>query len=312
MNDRAVSDGLSLSIAAVERDTGLSKDALRVWERRYGFPQPTRDEFGERLYPADQVEKLRVLKRLLDAGHRPGRIIGLQATELHALAERASARSAAPIAYDCSDDIQALIDLIKRHDIDEFRRSLSQAVLRMGLQRFVVELVAPMSTMVGEAWSRGYFQVFEEHIFTESIQIVMRNAINTIPASIHRPKVLLTTVPNELHGLGLLMAEAVMALDGAKCISLGTQTPIWDIALAATSHNADVVALSFSSMQSSVNVLEGLEDLRRKLPRTTEIWCGGMSSILRKRPPEGIVVLTGLDSIPAELSRWRRSHGVAG
>jgi hypothetical protein len=27
-----------LCIAQVERDTGLSKDPLRMWERRYGFP----------------------------------------------------------------------------------------------------------------------------------------------------------------------------------------------------------------------------------------------------------------------------------
>jgi hypothetical protein len=35
-----------LPIAAVERDTGLAKDTLRVWERRYGFPQPGRDANG--------------------------------------------------------------------------------------------------------------------------------------------------------------------------------------------------------------------------------------------------------------------------
>jgi MerR family transcriptional regulator, light-induced transcriptional regulator len=57
---------LTLSIAAVERDTGLTKDTLRVWERRYGFPQPDRDGGGERCYPLDQVEKLRVVKRLMD------------------------------------------------------------------------------------------------------------------------------------------------------------------------------------------------------------------------------------------------------
>ena len=41
------------NIAAVERDTGLSKDVLRVWERRYGFPVPGRDDHGERVYPAE-------------------------------------------------------------------------------------------------------------------------------------------------------------------------------------------------------------------------------------------------------------------
>ncbi|MDE2261476.1 MAG: MerR family transcriptional regulator [Gammaproteobacteria bacterium] len=54
------------TIAAVERETGLSKGTLRVWGRRYGFPLPARDSRGERVYPADQVEKLRVISRLLD------------------------------------------------------------------------------------------------------------------------------------------------------------------------------------------------------------------------------------------------------
>ena len=47
-----------MSIAAVERDCGLPKDTLRVWERRYGFPNPLRDRHDERLYPADQVATL--------------------------------------------------------------------------------------------------------------------------------------------------------------------------------------------------------------------------------------------------------------
>ena len=58
----------SYNIAAVERDTGLSKDVLRMWERRYGFPVPERDANGERRYPAAQVERLRLIKRLMDQG----------------------------------------------------------------------------------------------------------------------------------------------------------------------------------------------------------------------------------------------------
>ena len=83
------SAAVSLSISAVERDTGLSKDTLRVWERRYGFPNPMRDAFGERIYPLEQVDRLRVIRRLMDAGHRPGKIIGLDIVELRALADTA-------------------------------------------------------------------------------------------------------------------------------------------------------------------------------------------------------------------------------
>ena len=78
----ALREGGALPIAAVERETGLSKDTLRVWERRYGFPQPGRDGAGERIYPAEQVERLRVIARLLNAGERPGQIVALPLAEL--------------------------------------------------------------------------------------------------------------------------------------------------------------------------------------------------------------------------------------
>lgn len=81
---------LLMSIAAVERDTGLSKDTLRIWEKRYGFPLPKRDAQGERCYPMDQVERLRVIKRLLDVGHRPGRIVHLPMDDLGVLAGRSA------------------------------------------------------------------------------------------------------------------------------------------------------------------------------------------------------------------------------
>ena len=68
-------DNPTFNITAVERETGLSKDVLRVWERRYGFPAPQRDSNGERRYPPEQVERLRLIKRLMDQGHRPGRLL---------------------------------------------------------------------------------------------------------------------------------------------------------------------------------------------------------------------------------------------
>ncbi len=71
-----------VSIAAVERDTGVAKDTLRAWERRYGFPRPLRDAFGERVYPAEQVEHLRLVKRLMDQSQRPGALLRQPIAEL--------------------------------------------------------------------------------------------------------------------------------------------------------------------------------------------------------------------------------------
>src|SRR5688500_10173666 len=119
---------LTLSISAVERDTGLSKDTLRVWERRYGVPEPLRDGNGERVYPVSQVERLRLIRRLMDRGHRPGKIISLSLQDLTDLGSRSLHEQRV------TQDIEIFLRLIRGHQLPELRRHLSQTLMRQGLQ----------------------------------------------------------------------------------------------------------------------------------------------------------------------------------
>jgi len=309
MNLRPAQAPVALTIASVERDTGLSKDALRVWERRYGFPAPERDALGERLYPLEQVEKLRTLKRLLDLGHRPGRIVRLPIEDLQRLARASRGDSARGLVSVASqDELDRLLRLLTAHRFDELRGQLSQLLLRKGLARFVADVVAPMNELVGEAWTRGDLQIFAEHLYTEAVQGLLRSAIGSIPRADQRPRVVLTTFPQEPHGLGILMAEAVLALDGCHCISLGVQTPVWDITLAAEAQRADIVALSFSAAVNPNQALEGLAELRGKLSAAVAIWAGGACPALHRRPPPGVLALRSLDDIASALLHWRQAQ----
>jgi DNA-binding transcriptional MerR regulator/methylmalonyl-CoA mutase cobalamin-binding subunit len=304
---------VSLTIASVERDTGLSKDTLRVWERRYGFPVPDRDALGERLYPLEQVAKLRTLKRLLDLGHRPGKVVGLPVEELQRLAEAsasASRRGLPPVRE--QDDLDGLLGLLAAHRLDELRGRLSHLLLRKGLARFIADVVAPMNEAVGEAWTRGALQIFEEHLYTETVQGLLRSAIGSIQRTDQRPRVLLTTFPQEPHGLGILMAEATFAIEGCHCISLGVQTPLLDIALAAEAQRADIVALSLSSGVNPNQALDGLAELRGQLPVAVEVWAGGGCAALHRRPPQGVLALRALEDIAPALLRWRQAAASAG
>ncbi|MFM7384951.1 MAG: MerR family transcriptional regulator [Betaproteobacteria bacterium] len=314
MNERAevleVGWGVQLSISAVERDTGLSKDTLRVWERRYGFPNPVRDALGERLYPVEQVERLRLIRRLMDAGHRPGKIMRMKPEQLQLLADQIRSATTPRLdeTHPMRDDLAAYMALIKKHQVEDLRRALSQAALRMGLDRFVREVAAPLNALVGDAWARNQFEIFEEHLYTESMQVVLRNAISNIPGPGRSPRVLLTTFPQEPHGLGLLMAEAMLALEGCRCLSLGVQTPIYDITMAATAQRADIVALSFSASMNPNHVLDGLAELRAKLAPHVSIWAGGQCPILVRRPPPEVRVFSDLAGIHGALSEWRTQH----
>lgn len=311
VNDITRITAITLSIAAVERDTGLSKDTLRVWERRYGFPTPGRDATGERVYTFDQVEKLRVVKRLLDAGHRPGRIVPLPFAELQQIAQ-ATVEQPSPAARDplhVAPDLGVCMNLVREHDVRGLRRELTRALSRLGVARFITDVVGPLSGAVGEAWMRGQLEVHEEHSTSEAIQVVLRQALASLPEAPpdSRPNVLLTTFPGEPHGQGLLMAEAWFALEGCHCVSLGPQTPLWDIVLAASAYRIDIVALAFTGCMNPNQVFDGLSELRAKLPGTVWLWAGGTAPVLHRRRIEGVEAMASLQDIPAALMRWRLS-----
>lgn len=297
-----------LSIAAVERDTGLSKDVLRVWERRYDFPKPERDPNGERLYPLLQVERLRSIKRLMDAGNRPGKLLALSEADLDTLANRQTR----PRRGDESGDLQRqILDLVHNHDTSGLHRLLSLSLMKRGLQEFVIETVAPLNRAVTEAWMRGDLEVFEERAYTEQVQTALRTAMLPAVNGVQPPRIVLATLPNEVNALGLLMIEALLAPEGVRCVSLGTQVPIPDIAAAAVAFEADVVALSFSASFSSKQAVASLESLRSVVPAKTAIWVGGELIRRIRREIPGITPTGALADMLAALRQWRAERTVA-
>jgi DNA-binding transcriptional MerR regulator/methylmalonyl-CoA mutase cobalamin-binding subunit len=301
-----------LDIAAIERDTGIKKDTLRIWERRYGFPSPQRMPSGDRIYSSTELSRLMLIKRLIDSGYRPKQLVTLDEPALHALLSSGNVaasrkKSANVMLPDISLD---WMKLIKAHDMFTLRNRLREHLAREGLAQVIDGLLAPLSVKVGEAWLAGELAVFEEHLFTDSVTSVLREALagfDAVPMSRNLvPRVLMTTLPHELHGVGLLMAECFFRLAGCHCYSLGSSTPIVEIVKAAVSLKVDVVALSISAHQSPRNILAGIRHLREQLSPEVEIWVGGNAPVIHGRKLEqGIVSLRRASDIARVVDGWR-------
>jgi len=69
-------------IGKVSKMTGIATDTLRIWERRYAAVTPTRSEAGGRLYAAHEIERLKLIKALVDNGDSIGNIATLTLDEL--------------------------------------------------------------------------------------------------------------------------------------------------------------------------------------------------------------------------------------
>lgn len=291
----------ALPIAAVERDTGLGKDTLRVWERRYGFPSPLRDEHGERLYPPAQVERLHQIRRLMDQGLRPGKLLSVSEAEFAALLS-----NHAPSAEPLSPPLLAL----QQNDLATLHAWLIDTLAAHGLRSFVIEHLAPLNVAVGEAWARGQLSVAQEHLYTEALQTLLRAQLHQLPQSDLPPRVLLTTLPEELHTIGLLMAQALLVEAGASCTSLGAQTPVAELATTLARGEHDVLVLAFSGAFSRRRAIASLQALAAALPPGVEIWAGGRLVAERPVSIAGVRYLDNLAQTLDALADWRRAHGV--
>jgi DNA-binding transcriptional MerR regulator/methanogenic corrinoid protein MtbC1 len=317
MTSLNLNPSVEFSIADVERDTGLSKDVLRVWERRYGFPVPTRNALGERVYDEAQLNRLRHIRRLLDAGYRPARIVQLPLTTLMSLQQQ-SAQSGATADGTSRIDEEYWLSFLYAQDGAGLREALVRTEQSLGLMGFLSDVVAPLNRLVGQAWLEGRLAVHEEHLYTEAVSTVMRQALWIIRANTQcaGPRVLTTTLSGEEHGLGVLMAECAMAYAGCTLQSLGLQTPVPDIVAAVQAGQVDVVALGFSGAQNPRDAFAALQQLRELLDPRIEIWVGGTNAALQRliqgaqrgHEPALYMNMAHLEDIAPHVERWRADH----
>ena len=304
MRTKAVPLVTGLPISSVERETGLSKDTLRVWERRYGFPTPERDANGERLYAPIQVQRLTQIKRLMDRGHRPGKLLALDDAAMVALDEARPSVLATPNVL----QLDTWMQLVKTHDSEALQRQFYREMAKRGLAGFVQDIVAPLITLVGEAWSRNEIGIFEEHLFSQHLEKMFRTVLANISPQDGCPRVLLTTLSGEEHTMGLLMVEALMVLEDVYPVLLGPQTPIDEIVRAAQIKQVDTVCLSFSSVYSPTLAAQGLRDLRQLLPAGIELWAGGYGVKAIRKPIEGVCLMPAFQDLYDCLAKWRTRH----
>lgn len=302
-------------IASVEQATGIARATLRIWERRYGFPQPGRDLRGERSYPREQVQKLRLISQLMLRGQRPGRLVQLSAAQLAALAGPAATRPEGPLALLAGVPVDdPVLAPLRNHDPVALVELLEEGVRRLGLAGFIEQRVAEMNLHVGLAWARGEVEVYEEHLYSEAVQDLLRTRIAQLePANAGAaPRVLLATLPEESHGIGLLMAQALLALDGCPCTSLGTRVPVPQLVAAAGAFRADVVGLSFTGSMNPSHVLRGLEQLRAELAPQVAIWAGGSAPVLLRQRIPGVRAVPHIRDVHAALAGWRAARNAGG
>ena len=296
-----------LSIGALSAATGVPVETIRSWERRYGFPVAERKPSGHRVYSLAMVPRLRLVSDALGRGHRAAEVVAASEAALESLLAalprapmsanvEASAMLTAPA--NTSDHFSA----IRAFDADTLKRLFQAEWSRLGPLRFVQERAAPLLESVGDAWSAGDLDVRHEHFSSACVGDFLRAARMPMDDRATGPVVALTTLPDELHGLGLQMSAVVFAAAGWRALVLGVNTPIAQIV--ALTREAPIAAVAIScAAPRRKKTAEQLRTLRRRLPRGITLLVGGAGAP-HPMPRAGIDVLPDLFT----LDRWLRER----
>lgn len=222
-----------LSIGDVSTITGISEATLRVWQRRYSFPEALRSAGGHRLYREQDVLRLLWVKLQMDSGMRARRAIFAQQTLTQEAAILAALQEPLPHLPPDDPGVVALQPTLLQSLLDfESARAtsiLADAAAQSSVSSVVANLVGPTLAAIGEAWSQGAAEVATEHFATNLLrqQMILWMRASPLPFSV-RP-VALACAPAELHEGGLLMLAVLLRQRRWPITYLGQLFPLSDI-----------------------------------------------------------------------------------
>ncbi|MCX5729553.1 MAG: MerR family transcriptional regulator [Nitrospirae bacterium] len=253
-------------IHRVAKLTGLSKDVIRIWERRYGLVKPSRSSNRYREYSDEEVALLRFVKAQMEQGAT----IGSLAAEGHdSLVARM--RVATPVsAEDQKPHERLLDDLMGSLDpLDKagFERRLNGAVAVIPFEEAVQRILLPLQRRIGELWHEGLLDIGVEHYVTKIVQQKLFSVMNQLPVNEFGPRVLIACPEGETHEIGAQAVAYIAATKGCHVYYLGPNLPSSDLVIFCEKIKPDLVLLSLTEVKPEAAALQQLKELEQLATR---------------------------------------------
>jgi DNA-binding transcriptional MerR regulator len=214
------------SIRDLEQLSGIKAHTLRIWEQRYSIVQPKRTDTNIRYYDDEDLKAVLNISMLNRHGFKISHIAEMSDGERHEEIARLMQRQHSP-----SEQIQALTLAMIHLDEERFEKVLATAVLQIGFERAMMELVYPFLTRVGVLWQTGAIRPSQEHFISH---LIRQKLIVAIDGQVSRQdakarRFLLFLPEGELHELSLLFACYLVKSRGHRAIYLGQSLPMEDL-----------------------------------------------------------------------------------
>lgn len=243
--------------------TGIPRNTLVAWERRYNLFSVRRTENGYRLYSQEDVDLLRRLRGLVDEG--------LTISEAVRLAGHEGALGDTPRRTLWED----LLDPLLRYDRAGAEPFLRRVEL-LPWERAIEDVYRPLLRELGCRWADGSVSIAQEHYASSYIREALLTAFRVLDAGpVGGPAVACASMPGEVHDIGLLMVAIRLALRGWRVTWLGADVPIDDLCTFVEHNPPRLLCLSALRTEGQDRLLENTLRVRAAAPDQTLVVVGG-------------------------------------
>ncbi len=303
---RAIAPHDAYPVRLVAKLTGLSADIIRAWEKRYAVVEPVRGPRGARLYSTSDIDRLRALAAAVATGRSIGDVAHLGSAELLALAPAPVPAQVAPARHRAGSNrvVTATLACLRAHDVVGIEIHLADALVALGSQIFLHEVVVPLLHEVGDGWARGELSIAQEHLLSGILRNLLSGMLRSRPRA-PQSSLLLATPPGERHEFGLLLAALVASDQGVGSNYIGIDLPAAEIVDAALRSSCSVVAISAVAPDNRRNAVATVRELEARLPALVELWIGGADapSVHRQAHSRRARLITDLNDLMGYLER---------
>ncbi len=256
------------NLKAVLKETGITADTLRAWERRYGLPMPERTPGKHRLYSSYDIETVKWLMKRQSEGLSISHAVELWRKQIASGADPLADSAKQAVMPTNRLNLEATrsdwVNACCQFDTLKAEQILNEAFAVNSVELTCAEVMMRGLHEIGELWLKNRVSVQQEHFASAIAMRRLEALMNAAPAPSHPESILAACPPNEWHAFPTLLLSLFLRRRGWNVIYLGANVPTDHMEETIDSVHPKLVILSAQTLLTAVSLREMVRMLNRK------------------------------------------------
>ncbi len=252
--------------------SGVKQHTIRIWEKRFSFLQPKRNQTQRRSYTLDDLQQILAISLLIRSGLRIAAVAAMQEKErMEVIA------GLTDVGHIQSKVINELVFCMAEMDTEHFEVILDSCVLYWGIHETLKKVIIPFTERI------GLLGTPDNRTLTENIQLIQDFIIQKIyvgiekalSTAISKEKVVLLFLPEgEKNETQLLIIHYLIRTEGFHSIYVGKDVPSSRLKSISYFKKPNYIVTNIFEKNSYKNLASFIRELPRFLPHTKFICVG--------------------------------------